>query len=625
MNSNQKKAVKWKDGPVLTLAGPGSGKTFVLTNRILNLITEYGVDPQNILIITFTRAAANEMKQRFIKLLAENKVAVNDLPTFGTFHSVFFEILRDNFDYNENSLIKKEDEVNFLLNILSRNKKIIVKKELVDSILKDIKKYKSSLEKKEVFIPKSIDPKNFQKIYEEYQEELFNNRKLDFNDMIMNCAILLKKYPQVLKFYQDKYKYILIDEFQDINIEQYDIVKLLAKSKNLFIVGDDDQSIYGFRGSDPKIMKNFTKDYRNAKIIRLNENYRCSKIVVKFSKEIIENNSDRFAKDLVAKKDIRGVLEFKAFIDSKEENEYLLDKINYYRHLGIELKEMAILYRTNILSRSIISTLKKNNIDYECKDDGKFIYDSFCCKDMMSYLKLSVDEYDVESIISIINKPMRYVSRDAIGSNNVNIDSIMKEYKNNEIITKKLLQLKNDINKLSHMSTVLAIQYIRKNMGYDDYLQKYCREKKLDFEEIDELLDTFMSESIGHNDIEEFLWYIDNLKKEKSEKKNSDENVEKEEKNALKLMTFHTSKGLEFKVVFIIDANDGIIPHKKSLKDGDVETERRLFYVAMTRASENLHIFWTSRRFGKNYKVSRFIIEAMGGKNGKQRKNFGSR
>lgn len=468
-NRNQKLAVEHGDGPCLVIAGPGSGKTYVLTNRILNLIVEKNVNADNILIITFTRAAANEMETRFFDLAKANAVSFKGYPTFGTFHSIFYDILRNVFGYSSTSLLSDDEEKNVLLDVLKNVKGLSDKPEAISYVLKDIKNYKLLSERGIKAEPKFISSELFKEIYSEYQRKLYDVKKLDFSDMISKCYELLKSNPSVLNYYQDKYRYILIDEFQDINKLQYDTIKLICKSKNIFVVGDDDQSIYKFRGSYPRVINDFLKDYKRAKIIHLNENYRCSRQIVKFSKLVIDHNIDRFSKDLVSNRQELGKLELKAFIDSVEENKYIIEMINKYIRLGFKYSDMAILYRTNLLSNSIKSDLAKSDIPY-----------------------------------------------------------IVKGEENRD----------RDANQNKVLSS-----------------------------------------------------------------------------NAISLMTFHLSKGLEFKTVFIIDANDGLIPHKKSIREDDLEIERRLFYVAMTRAKDNLHIFFTTRRFGKDFKPSRFILEAIGGQN----------
>ncbi len=472
-NINQEMAIRHGDGPCLVVAGPGSGKTYVLTNRVLNLIDCLDIYAENILVITFTRAAANEMRQRFLNIAKDNKVTLDGIPKFGTFHSVFFDILKTNFGYDLNSLLNSSEEKKLLTVTIDNQKKFKVSLDFINNVLKDIKLYKLSLEKNEIFVPTSLNRNDFFKVYQNYQEKLFLNKKLDFSDMIFKCYELLMADKKILNHYRKQFKYILIDEFQDINKIQYDLIKLVCKNQNIFVVGDDDQSIYSFRGSRPKVMSDFLKDFKHARVINLNENYRCAKQIVKFSKLVIDCNKERFKKNLVSNRNEIGKVEIKSFIDASEENNYIISLIKKYKKLGNKLSDMAILYRTNILSNSIISTLSKYNIKYKVKND----------------------------------------------ENNLKDNAGLKKTKSNN----------------------------------EDYIN---------------------------------------------------------------LMTFHLSKGLEFNIVFIIDTNDGLIPHKKSIRDNDLETERRLFYVAITRAKNSLHVCFTTRRFGKDFKPSRFILEAIGGRNG---------
>ena len=602
---NQEKAIRHGNGPCIVLSGPGSGKTFVLTNRILNLICEYGISPENILVITFTRAAANEMKFRFKILLRDNAIKLNDMPSFGTFHSIFFEILKNDFGYNNNSLLTETDERVYLSEVLESEKNRKITSDTITNIIKDIKSYKLYNEREERFTPKYLSVNEFRRIYNNYQEKLFNNKKLDFSDMIIKCGELLSIHSDVLTYYQERYKYILIDEFQDINKSQYDLVKMICRNRNLFVVGDDDQSIYKFRGSHPRVMNDFLKDYCGAKKIYLTDNYRCARKIVKFSKLVIDNNKDRFEKDLRAKRDDVGNLQIKAFVDSVEENKYIISLIKSYNRRGIDFKDMAILYRTNLLSNSIKADFVKNSIPFKIKGIEKSIYDSFAIKDIIAYLVYALKGDDSKSLLLISNKPNRYISRDSIQYKGTTVDDLIKYYRNVDYVLKNLYKLKYDLRDIKMSIPPLAIHYIRTNMLYDKYLMEYCRLNDIDYEEQEEILDEFEEESIRHKSIEEFLKYIENSKA-------ALENVVVNA-DAVNLMTFHLSKGLEYKIVFIIDSNDGLIPHKKSIRENDLETERRLFYVAMTRAKDNLHIFFTTRRFGKNFKASRFIVEAIGG------------
>lgn len=603
----QKLAINHLNGPCMVLAGPGSGKTFVLTNRIKHLIFDEDIEPKNILVITFTRQAANEMKNRFVKLCNENNLILNDEPTFGTFHSIFFEILRNDFGFNNDSLITKTEEKKYIVNILEKKNKIKITDNLADDILKDIKGYKLSKEKGESFSPKVMSVKDFHNIYDEFKQYLFLDKKLDFHDMIELCFTLLKKNKEILDKYQKLYKYILIDEFQDINNEQYDIIKLLSKTKNLFVVGDDDQSIYKFRGSKPSVMNDFLNDYSNAVVINLDKNYRCAKGIVNFSKKIIDNNKQRFKKDLVSNSEKFGNVEIKVFNDSIDENEYILNIIRDKIYKKTNLSDIAILYRTNLLSSSISEALAKENIPFVVKDMKNSPFDHFAIRDILSYMNLAVNNITLEHIINIANKPLRYISRDSIDKLNPSIDKIVNYYDDKEYIKNNVIKLKNDLSKLNKMHPSIAIRYIRQEIGYNNYLKDYASSKSINMNDLVEILDEMEELAVRFRNINEFLTFV----REYEEKLIENKTDVSDNKNAIRLMTFHSSKGLEFDTVIIIDANDGIIPHKKSIKSQDIETERRLFYVAMTRAKNNLHIYFTINRNGKNYKPSRFILEGI--------------
>ncbi|MCQ2609362.1 MAG: ATP-dependent helicase [Lachnospiraceae bacterium] len=596
VNQNQKKAIDAIKGPILVLAGPGSGKTFVLTNRIHNMVYNHNIDPENILVITFTHKASVEMKERY-EALSDSEKVKKDIPKFGTFHSVFYEILRENFGYNQNSLLTEKDREKALVEVL----------ELIKNILQDISSEKRAKEKEEKYKPKYVSKALYDEIRDRYEEKLFNMKKLDFHDMIDVCHKMLSAHKEVLSYYQEKYQYILIDEFQDINKSQYDIVKLICKSKNIFVVGDDDQSIYKFRGSKPSIINDFKKDYPFHKMIALSQNYRCSKSIVRFSKRVIDENKKRVKKDLVSERDENGKIQIKSFVNNKDENDYLIEKIRKKVSLGYDYKDIAILYRTNILAKTLIESLEKCNIPFEVKDYNKSFYDNMVVKDMLSYLKIIDGSTDSEEYINIINKPLRYVSRNAIGYKNTDIDKILSYYRDKNYILKYLIKLKNDIETMKKMHPTLAIRYIRQNIGYDIYLQEICKDKHIDIEEMQNMLNELEEMAIKCQNIKEFLTYVS-----KEEKNETYVGSFDEDRDAVKLMTFHSSKGLEFKDVIIIDCNDGLIPHKKSIKQNDIETERRLFYVACTRAKDNLDIYFTKERYGKSYEPSRFIKEGLG-------------
>lgn len=606
INEEQKIAINHYKGPCMVLAGPGSGKTFVVTQRLKKLIVNKKVIPSEILVISFTRASANEMKERFIKLLKNDKIHIDDMPTFGTFHSIFYSILKDNFGYNNNSLITEQEEKEFILNVIEKDKEIDATFDNANLILNDIKSYKLSKEKEENFSPKFLSKLKFDEIYEKYKQLLFNKKKLDFHDMISLCYELLLSHCDVLAYYREKYNYILIDEFQDINKEQYDIIKLiLNKSKNLFVVGDDDQSIYKFRGSRPKVVFEFKNDFPKYKLVILNKNYRCAKSIVDFSKTIIKNNKERINKKLKSERKEKGTIYINSFEDSNEENDYIIDIIRQKLNEEQNLTDIAILFRTNILSLSIIQKLKKENISFYTKDIKNDYFSHFAINDILSYLNIVNGSNNIEDFTNIINKPNRYVSRDSIGYKKCSIKDLKKYYKEKSFILKYINKFENDIYLMKDLNVALMIRYIRQEIGYEKYLLDYCKKHNIDYDEIKELLNEFEEECVRFKNVNQLFKYIEEYRDALKDSINQDSNV--------KLMTFHSSKGLEFNDVIIIDTNDLIIPHKKSIKQKDIETERRLFYVALTRAKNNLYILYTKNRNGKTYKLSRFVVEGMKG------------
>ena len=608
-NESQKEAINFYNGSCLVLSGPGSGKTFVLTNRVYNLITKLNVEPTNVLVITFTRQAANEMKNRFEKICSDNKTVLYSNPTFGTFHSVFFEILRNDFDFNNESLITLDEEKKYIMSILERKNNMKLNTVVATNVLKEIKSYKLSKEKEEKFVSNIFTHKEFEKVYSQYQCILKENKKLDFYDMVEFCYDMLKKNKNILNKYREQYKYILIDEFQDINKSQYDIIKLICKTKNIFVVGDDDQSIYKFRGSKPTVMNDFLKDFKKTTIITLNTNYRSSNGIVKFSKKVIDNNKQRFAKNLMSNKKNYGNIEIRYFKDSIDENKYILNIIKNNISNNKKLSDIAILFRTNLMSNSIIETLSKENINFIVKDIKNNSFNHFSISDILSYFKLSLGEINHKNILNIMNKPLRYISRECVDRENVDIQKMIDYYNNQPFIKNNIIKFNEDLKIIKTLQPSIAIKYIRLNIGYEKYIVNYCKSKNISYEEVKEILDEFEELAIRFKNIGELVNFVDNYMAEIN--KHNYDNKKNEE--AVSLMTFHSCKGLEFETVILIDANDGIIPHKKSIEEKDIESERRLFYVAITRAKENLHIFFTTHRNGKNYQPSRFIIEGLKG------------
>ncbi|MCR5609211.1 MAG: ATP-dependent helicase [Lachnospiraceae bacterium] len=620
VNKEQKEAIEHNKGPAIVLAGPGSGKTFVITHRTKYLIERCGVNPANILVITFTKAAATEMRERFVGLYGEDGRKVN----FGTFHAIFFTILKYAYNYNANNIIRNDQKQLFLKEIVGKhNIETEDEKELIANIEAEISLVKGEHINIKDYYSTSCSEDTFRKIYSEYNRRLCDNRLLDFDDMIVQCYDLFIKYDNILKIWQDRYQYILVDEFQDINIMQYEIVKMLAKpGNNLFIVGDDDQSIYRFRGAKPEIMLNFQNDYPDAKKIVLSINYRSTKNIVALSSKVIKNNKVRYDKNITTVNEEGKKASIVEFASNVDENKRIVSLVLDYEKNGININNIAVLYRTNTQPRQLVEKFMEYNIKFCIKDRLPSIFEHWVSKGLLDYMlcgrqisgmekaegvpddKPHTDIVERKCLLNIINKPKRYVSRNMLNSDIINYKRLKDSYYDKDWMIEKLDKLEYDLKVIASMKPYDAVSYIRNAIGYDSYLKEYAKQKRINEEELMEICDEFTESTKDFNTYEEFMAHI--LK--------YNEELEKQSKNmsnreGVNFTTFHGSKGLEYDVVFIIDANEGITPYKKALLPEDIEEERRMFYVAMTRAKKELNIYYVKKRFNKDIDVSRFIGE----------------
>lgn len=604
-NISQKKAIEHFQGPMLVLAGPGSGKTLVITKRTQYLIDNHNVNPNKILVITFTNAAAIEMKERFNKIMESPSYGV----TFGTFHAVFFNILRNTYNYNTNNILREEQKKVFFNEIIEKFQiQANDKKELIESIISEISVVKNDLiENIKDYHAMSCSDEDFKKIYIGYKNYLNKNNLIDFDDMIVECYKLLSNREDILKKWQQKYQYILIDEFQDINRLQYKIMKMLAKPQNnLFIVGDDDQSIYSFRGARPEIMLNFENDYPNCIRVLLDINYRCDEKIVESAKNLINNNKKRFQKEIKASTTNKGEIRIEKFKNLLQENDVIVNEIIDYNKKGILFEDMAILFRTNTQPRLLIGALSSYNIPFKIKSLMPNIYEHWIAKDIISYIKIANNCMERKWFLNIINRPKRYIKRDYLDIPYVSFERLKSFCKDKEWVINRIEKLEEDIKYISTLPTYAAINYIRKSIGYDDYLKEYVEKRPINLDELLDIADEIQESSKEYDNFDKWFEYIDNFS---VELKNNSKNIDFD---AVTLSTMHSSKGLEYKVVFIIDVNEGIIPYKKSLLDEDnIEEERRMFYVAITRAKEYLHIYSIDERYNKKLDISRFIPEML--------------
>lgn len=608
LNHAQTEAVAHNKGPCMVLAGPGSGKTLTIAKRIEYLIMKHKVRPEEILVITFTKYAAWEMKNRTRRICGPSSYAV----TFGTFHGIYYGILKWAYRLNQSNLLSDEEKYRILREILpgidwDQEPEADEEKDYLQELAIEIGNVKNNCMDIEEYEPVKYTTEKFRKLYRTYEETKKKYRKIDFEDMLIQCRDLFMKRPDILKKWQEKFQYILVDEFQDVNQAQYDVVRMLAAPQdNLFVVGDDDQSVYGFRGAKPGIMMEFMKDYPKARQILLDVNYRSSGYIVKGALRVIGNNKIRFKKKIEAFRKPDETVHVQEVKDPVQEAEYVLERIREYREKGVSYTEMAVLYRTNVDARAMSELMTEYQIPFVMKEHLNNIYEHFIALDMISYLRLSQGEYDRKYFLQIANRPNRYLTRESMKTGNVSYESLRRYYRDKDWMVDRIDQLEWDMKMICDKTPYAAIQYIRKRMGYDEFLKEYAAYRKISSEDLFAVLEEIWQNSKGYGTIKEWFEHIESYGKMLKE-----QNKKNGEKEGVNLMTMHAAKGLEFDTVFVIEANEGSCPYKKATADEEIEEERRLFYVAMTRAKRKLVISYVKEKNGKDLLPSRFVSELL--------------
>ena len=632
-SSSQLKAIKHGKGPMLVMAGPGSGKSFVIIQRILNLIQEHKVYPQNILVISFSKASTLELKERFQKQIGniksnnnqsiENPIENNSINEskqviFSTFNACFFQILKGTYHYTSHDIITEKQKRDILTTILlDPEYEIKSIAEKMEDYLQKISYYKNK-GLKELQEKESV---RFQKIYRAYNQEMHRQHKLDFEDMGLLCLQLFQNKPDILEKWQEKFQYILIDEFQDINMIQFRIIQLLAvKYRNLFVVGDDDQSIYGFRGSNPQIMLDFEKYYPDTEKVLLETNYRCSEPIVKEALSVIEQNKVRFQKEIRAvvnyageKSDGRrrtgsfannGNIVYQGFENYHKEYSYIGEQIqSLVKEKKYNYSDIACIFRTNRDMNGLAEYFVRKKIPFVMKESCNSIFKHFIALDMIAYLSFFLEGRKRSYFIRIMNKPLRYIARNALSSLNSEIivwKDLKEYYKSKGYIINNIEQLEKNDKWIQKLDLYGACFYIRKVMGYDNYLKEYVKEKRISWEESKEILDFIQESTRNMCSLEEWKTYIEEY--EEAIKKTG------EEKDGVHIITMHACKGLEYPIVVLPDCNEGKIPYKKAASPEAIEEERRMLYVAMTRAKTHLEMLYIEDEAKKYLQVSRFLI-----------------
>lgn len=599
-SKEQSAAIMHTDGPMMVIAGPGSGKTTVITRRIKYLIESAGVSPADILVITFTRAAALEMEQRFKSITAGMEYSVR----FGTFHSIFFWIIKRAYALDNSCIISDKEKRNMLDGIMKNMSMDYDNREdIISSCLSQIGLVKCNMIDIENYYSTDMPENYFRELYKRLDMEMKKAGKIDFDDMMVMCYELLTKRNDILDQLRRVFKYILVDEFQDSNRLQYEILKLLGKpNENVFIVGDDDQSVYGFRGAKPEIMQAFTKDFNKVKITYLSENYRCGTNISEASIKVISSNGNRFKKKLVSAAKSKGLVKVLYPMDSRDEGLLIIKSLKEHFAKGIPYEKQAVIYRTNNEPRMLVYKLNEFNIPYTMSDTLPNIFEHFVVKNILDYMKLALGDRDRNRFLRIMNKPSRYISREVLWEDPVDYDKLRFRLRGKDYVIENLDKLMADLRLIAKMRPFAALNYIRKSVGYDDYIKSYCEYRQMDAMEFYDMLDNLAVMIQDMSSYGELFEFVDSY----SEALVLNQTQARERKG-VNLMTMHSSKGLEFDVVHIIEAVDGITPHKKAKTRAEKEEERRMFYVAMTRAKEELYIYCPRTVLGKEKKASQYV------------------
>lgn len=609
LNDMQLEAVKYKDGPLLILAGAGSGKTKVLTTRIAYLIKEYNVRPDEILAITFTNKAASEMKERINKIIPNTNILAC------TFHSFGVRILRYNYErlgYSKNFVILDSDDSLTLIKKIMKDFNIDPKRISPYMIRNKISNNKSEFIMPDEFkkFVSSQEDDIVYKVYKKYQETLFKNNSVDFDDLLILPIKLFNENKDVLEYYQEKYKYILIDEYQDTNKAQYILSKMIsAKYKNICAIGDNDQSIYSFRNADYRNILNFEKDYPLCKTIMLEQNYRSTKNILNAANCIIKNNSKRKDKNLWSDNSLGDKITVYRANNEIDEAYYCIKNIKKLIKEQVDYSDIVILYRTNAQSRVFESELLKSNIPFRIVGSFYF-YSRKEIKDLLAYLRLVHNHNDDISLLRAINTPKRGIGPKSIASleekaslNNISLFEAINSSKEMEFknLILELTKAKDEMSLTEFVELVLEKSGLRQSLKEEASLEADIRLENL--EEFKSVTKTFEEKS-GIISLEDFLLEISLV---------SDIEEYKDDPNRITLMTVHSVKGLEFDYVFLVGMEEGLFPHKNSFSSEEQEEERRLMYVAVTRAKKKLYITWAGKR--RIYGVdqlgikSRFISE----------------
>lgn len=600
-NESQKKAVGHREGPMLVLAGPGSGKTAVITGRTVRL-TDCGISPSSVLVVTFTRAAAAEMKGRFLKM----KHAASTEVVFGTFHSIYYGILRSVMDLGPGSILTDRVRMKLIREILDHTwRGAAGENELPQKVAREIGRVKSSQTDIDRFYSSVMPEKAFRQVYRQYEQWKDENRRIDFDDIIVKCYELFRDRPEELAKWQRRFQYILVDEFQDISPLQYQVIRMLAAPENnLFIVGDDDQSIYRFRGASPKIMLGFPKDYPEAETVTLDVNYRSTPQIISAAGKLICHNRERFPKNIQPCREAGPPVRHETFENTQQECRHLTDAIRKAHAGGTSYREMAVLSRTNSGCRQAVEQMMSAGIPFRIGDVIPCVFDHWIAQDVLAYMELGAGSRKRSDFLRIYNKPNRYFSRDAFYDSNVPFQKLYSYYEDKDWMCRRVQTLEDEVLMIGNLAPYGAITFIRQEIGYESYVRAYAKERGIPEDDLVRVLDELTESARNYRTYADWKKSIEKFRERLASRRQEDA-----DRDSVTISTLHASKGMEYDDVYILDVNEGVIPYQKAKLHEDLEEERRMLYVGMTRARKNLCLFTVRTRFDKAAAPSRFLKE----------------
>lgn len=624
LDVQQEEAVSFYEGVCLTIAGPGSGKTGVLTRRVARLIEERKIPAEQILVITFSKEAAMEMQNRFLSMVGTGGIRV----VFGTFHSVFFRVLREECGYSSKSLMKQEERLLLAMEVLDQTG-IRANRQKAEELLQRM----GHLERKDASTDNftqgeeaNADEKErgsdlTEKFAQRYRSLKRRDKLLDYEDMLSEARILFDEKPAVRARWTHRFRMILVDEAQDMDTLQFALVQTLAEGwGNLFLVGDDDQSIYGFRGARPRLLLNIRSAYPGAVILNLQTNYRSNQSIVKGAERLISHNQVRYAKNIRPDRKEKGRIVVRRLKDPREEAE----------QIGASLRERkgttAVLFRTRAQSAELIRVLRQSGIPYYMRRQAREVSDHWLTQDIISYCRLALGEKRREDLLRILNRPHRQLPRSCIEAEFFDWDELRSRFEESSEQAKQILELEKDMTFLSVSSPYAALTYLLGKVGYRAFLEKCYADKESEWDEIETLLGILigLARGIRGRGKEAIGSYKETLEEERAlpetggrefylrgGKTRKDEILAQNDDRAppVGLFTFHGSKGLEFDRVYIMDVNEGLTPSSRARGAEALEEERRMFYVALTRAKREVYLYCCLAMGNKKLAPSRFLAE----------------